>query len=57
MARAEDGLASVISTELNLALLSPDPTHADTITPAATSPALRMKRGVKRHIQREISQS
>lgn len=32
MARAEDGLASVISTELNLAPLSPDPTHADTIT-------------------------
>lgn len=32
MARAEDGLASVISTGLNLAPLLPDPAHTDTIT-------------------------
>lgn len=32
MARAEDGLASVISTGLNLGPLLPDPAHTDTIT-------------------------
>lgn len=32
MAGAEDGLASVISTELNLGRLLPDPAQTDTIT-------------------------
>lgn len=48
MAGAEDGLASVISTELNLDPLSPDPAHTDTITSCHQPCSLNEDREIKK---------
>lgn len=48
MAGAEDGLASVISTGLNLGPLLLDPAHTDTVTSCHQPPALCMRREIKK---------
>lgn len=52
VAEAEDGPASVISTELNLGLPLPDPAHSDTISSCHRPPAhLPSTGGKKKNIK------